>query len=60
VRTAGVPQFAQYLDLSQSQSPEGVGRAVAALAGDPDVLSLTGQALSVDDLATRYGIDVSS
>jgi NAD(P)-dependent dehydrogenase (short-subunit alcohol dehydrogenase family) len=60
VRTEGVLQFAQYLDLSQSQSPEGVGRAVAALAGDPDVLSLTGQALSVDDLATRYGIDVSS
>jgi hypothetical protein len=25
-----------------------------------DVLTLTGQALSVDALATRYGIDVSS
>ena len=60
VRTEGVMQFAEYIDLSQSQSPEGVGRAVAALAGDPDVLSLTGQALSVDGLATRYGIDVSS
>jgi dehydrogenase/reductase SDR family protein 1 len=55
-----VMQFAEYIDLSQSQSPEGVGRAVAALAADPDVLSLTGQALSVDTLATRYGIDVSS
>jgi dehydrogenase/reductase SDR family protein 1 len=53
-------QFAEYIDLSRSQSPEGVGRAVAALAGDPDVLSLTGQALSVDALATRYGIDVLS
>ena len=60
VRTEGVMQFAEYLDLSQSQSPEGVGRAVAALAADPDVLSLTGQALPIDDLATRYGIDVSS
>jgi NAD(P)-dependent dehydrogenase (short-subunit alcohol dehydrogenase family) len=60
VRTEGVMQFAEYLDLSQSQSPEGVGRAVAALAPDPDVLSLTGQALPIDDLATRYGIDVSS
>ena len=60
VRTEGVMQFAQYLDLSQSQSPEGVGRAVAALADDPDVLTLTGQALPVDALATRYGIDVSS
>jgi NAD(P)-dependent dehydrogenase (short-subunit alcohol dehydrogenase family) len=60
VRTEGVMQFAEYIDLSQSQSPEGVGRAVAALAADPDVLSLTGQALSVDALAARYGIDVSS
>jgi hypothetical protein len=33
---------------------------MAKLAGDPDVLSRTGQALSVDALATRYGIDVSS
>jgi len=60
VRTEGVMQFAEYIDLSRSQSPEGVGRAVVALAGDPDVLSLTGQALSVDALATRYGIDVLS
>ena len=60
VRTEGATQFAEYLDLSQPQSPEGVGRAVTALAADPNALSLTGQALSVDDLATRYGIDVSS
>ena len=60
VRTEGVMQFADYIDLSKSQSPEGVGRAVAALASDPDVLSLTGQALSVDALATRHGIDVSN
>ena len=53
-------QFAEYIDLSQSQSPEGVGRAVAALAGDPDVLSLTGQALAVDALAARYGVDVTT
>ncbi len=35
------------LDLTGSQSPEGVGRAVVALAGDPDLLSLTGRALEV-------------
>jgi hypothetical protein len=52
-------QFAEYIDLSQSQSPEGVGRAIAALAADPDVLSITGQALSVDTLAARYRINVS-
>jgi NAD(P)-dependent dehydrogenase (short-subunit alcohol dehydrogenase family) len=60
VRTEGVMQFADQVDLSASQSPEGVGRVVAALAADPEVLGLTGQALSVKDLAARYGVDVSS
>ena len=60
VRTEGVLQYADQLDLSSSQSPEGVGRAVAALAGDPEVMSLTGQVLDVKTLAERYGIDVSS
>jgi dehydrogenase/reductase SDR family member 1 len=59
VRTEGVLQFASQLDLTGSQSPEGVGRAVVALAGDPDLLSLTGRALEVTALAERYGIDVT-
>ena len=60
VRTEGVLQFADQVDLSASQSPEGVGRAIAALAGDPEVMGLTGQALTVKALAARYGVDVSS
>ena len=60
VRTEGVLQFADQADLSASQSPEGVGRAIAALAGDPVVMRLTGQALTVRALAARYGVDVSS
>ena len=60
VRTEGVLQFADQVDLSSSQSPEGVGRAVAALAGDPEVMSLTGQVLPIKALAARYGIDVST
>jgi len=59
VRTEGVMQFADQVDLTDSQSPEGVGRAVVALADDPELPSLTGQALRVADLAARYGIDVS-
>src|SRR5262249_27720001 len=59
VRTEGVMQFAEHLDLSASQSPEGVGRAVAALAVDPEVMSITGQALYVTDLADRYGLDIT-
>lgn len=60
VRTEGVLQFAERIDLTGSQSPEGVGRAVVALADDPERLSLTGRALEVKALAERYGIDVSS
>jgi NAD(P)-dependent dehydrogenase (short-subunit alcohol dehydrogenase family) len=60
VRTEGVLQFADQIDLSSSQSPEGVGRAIAALAGDPEVMSLTGQTLAIETLATRYGVDVCS
>lgn len=60
VRTEGVMLYAEHLDLAGSQSPEGVGRAVAALAGDPDLLTLTGQALGVAELAARYRVDVHS
>jgi dehydrogenase/reductase SDR family member 1 len=57
VRTEGVMQFAEHLDLSDSQSPAGVGRVVAALAADDNVMSLTGRALTVAELAEHYGVD---
>jgi dehydrogenase/reductase SDR family protein 1 len=60
VRTEGVLQFAEHLDLSAAQSPEGVGRVVAALAVDPDLMSLTGQTLHIADLADRYAVDVTT
>jgi NAD(P)-dependent dehydrogenase (short-subunit alcohol dehydrogenase family) len=41
--------------LAQTESPEYVGRAVAALAGDPAVTRRSGQALAVGDLAREYG-----
>jgi hypothetical protein len=37
--------------------PSGVGRVLAALAADDTAMSLTGHALTVTDLARRYGID---
>jgi dehydrogenase/reductase SDR family member 1 len=52
-------QFADHLDLSASKSPEGVGRVIAALAVDPRLMSVTGQALHVADLDRRYGVDVA-
>jgi dehydrogenase/reductase SDR family protein 1 len=60
VRTEGAMQFAERLDLTDSQSPEGVGRVIAALAGDVKVMSLTGRALAVADLAKRYGVDATT
>ena len=42
-------------DLSNSESPEFSGRAVAALAADPELLTLTGSTLVAAALAQRYG-----
>jgi NAD(P)-dependent dehydrogenase (short-subunit alcohol dehydrogenase family) len=41
--------------FAASETPRYVGRAVAALAGDPDVARWAGQALSSWQLAREYG-----
>lgn len=48
-RTADDPHFAH------SESPAYLGRAVVALAADPDVMARTGRALSTAQLHTEYG-----
>jgi NAD(P)-dependent dehydrogenase (short-subunit alcohol dehydrogenase family) len=48
---AGVPG----LDFSRAESLRFTGRAVAALAADPDVLRHTGRALAARELADLYG-----
>ncbi|HET8548501.1 MAG TPA: SDR family NAD(P)-dependent oxidoreductase [Bryobacteraceae bacterium] len=55
VRTEKVMEAAQWLDLTNSESPEFIGRAVAALAADPDVLRYTGNVLVAAALALEYG-----
>ena len=55
VRTEKVMEAAKFLDLTNSESPEFIGRAVAALAADPDVLRYTGKVLVAADLAMEYG-----
>ena len=55
VRTENVMASAAWLDLSNSESPEFIGRAIAALAADPDVLRHTGKALVAAALALDYG-----
>jgi dehydrogenase/reductase SDR family protein 1 len=42
-------------DLSEAESPRFAGRAVVALATDPDVMTRTGHAYSVARLASEYG-----
>ena len=55
VRTEKVMEAAAWLDLSNSESPEFTGRAVAALARDPDVMRYSGSVLIVANLAAEYG-----
>ncbi|HXB69822.1 MAG TPA: SDR family NAD(P)-dependent oxidoreductase [Candidatus Acidoferrales bacterium] len=55
VRTEKVMEAAAWLDLTNSESPEFIGRAVAALAADPDVLRHTGKVLVAAGLAMEYG-----
>jgi len=55
VRTEKVMEAAAWLDLSNSESPEFIGRAIAALAGDPDVMRHTGKVLVAAAVALDYG-----
>jgi dehydrogenase/reductase SDR family protein 1 len=55
VRTEKVMESAAWLDLSNSESPEFVGRAVAALGSDPEVRRHTGHVLVAAALARDYG-----
>ena len=55
VRTEKVMASAAWLDLSNSESPEFIGRAIAALAADPDVMRHTGKVLVAAALALDYG-----
>lgn len=55
VRTEKVMEAAGWLDLSNSESPEFIGRAVAALAADPNVMRHTGRVLVAANIAEEYG-----
>ena len=55
VRTEGVLKAAEHFELSNSESPQFIGRAVAALAVDPDVMRKSGQVLVAAELAEECG-----
>ena len=55
VRTEAVLRAAEFFDLSNSESPQFVGRAVAALAADADVIRRSGGWFFAAELAEEYG-----
>jgi len=55
VRTEKVLEAALFLDLSNSESPQFIGRAVAGLASDSKIMQKSGQVLVAAALAHEYG-----
>ena len=55
VRTERVMQAQQFHQLGNSESPQFIGRAVAALASDPQIMQKTGQVLVAAEIARKYG-----
>ncbi len=46
---------AEPFDLSGTETPEYLGRAIAALAADPNVIEKSGRQFTAGDLAREYG-----
>ncbi len=55
VRTEAVLAASEFFDLTNSESPEFIGRAIIALALDEQVMSKTGNVLVAATLGTEYG-----
>ena len=56
VRTESVMQNAKHFDMSNSESPQFIGRVIAALATDPDIMKKSGKVLIAAQEALEYGI----
>lgn len=56
VRTEAVLRNAQYFDLTNSESPQFIGRVIAGLLTDPELMAKTGQALVAAALGRDYSI----
>ena len=53
-RTESVLKAAEHLDLSNSESPQFLGRAIAALASDSQIMKKSGLTLIAAELAQEY------
>ena len=56
VRTESVMRNAKHFDMSNSESPQFVGRVVAALANDPNIMKKSGKVLVAASEALEYGV----
>ena len=56
VRTESVLKNAKHFDMSNSESPQFIGRVIAALAADPDIMKKSGRVLVAAQEALEYGI----
>ena len=56
VRTESVMKNARHFDMSNSESPQFIGRVVAALAADPHIMKKSGKVLVAAQEALEYGI----
>jgi len=56
VRTEAVMANAKFFDFSNSESPQFIGRVIAALAADPRVMEKSGKTLVAAALALDYGV----
>ena len=56
VRSERVLFAADFMDLTNSESPQFIGRVIAGLANDPQIMAHTGQVLVAARMARQYGI----
>jgi len=57
VRTESVLKAGEFFDLSNSESPQFIGRTIAALASDPQIMTKSGQVLVAAAVAQEYGFN---
>jgi dehydrogenase/reductase SDR family member 1 len=56
VRTERVMRASEFLDLSNSESPQYIGRVIAALFTDPALMGKSGNTFVAAQLGSKYGI----
>jgi dehydrogenase/reductase SDR family protein 1 len=56
VRTESIMRNAKHFDMSNSESPQFIGRVVAALANDSNIMKKSGKVLVAAQEALEYGI----